>query len=111
MENICYCTNCDNLLIDTNPQVNAKSFDVDTLNLYTLKNHKCPLCETDGFLTDYVAKRLWDELGNIPCDEIDDQEIEESFLHFEIGTNKFYIWHWFEKTFDLSVAKDLMCLS
>jgi len=49
---------------------------------------------------------LWKELGDVPIDE--NEEIEISFLDFEIGTDKFNIWHWFEETFDLSVAKDLM---
>ena len=39
-----------------------------------------------------------------------DDEIDEPFLHFEIGTDKFEIWHWFEDEFDISVAKDLMGL-
>jgi hypothetical protein len=52
------------------------------------------------------ARKLWNILGNIPIDEND--EIEEPFLHFEIGTDKFEIWHWFEEKFDLSVAKDLI---
>lgn len=55
------------------------------------------------------AKGLWKALGDIPVNE--DDEIEESFLHFEIGEDKLEIWSWFEETFDLSVAKDLMYLS
>lgn len=54
------------------------------------------------------AKDLWKILGNIPVNEND--EIEESFLDFPIGTDKFEIWHWFEEEFNLSVAKDLMYL-
>jgi len=57
------------------------------------------------------ATKLWDELGDIPCDPINDTEIEESFLHFEIGTDKFEIWHWFEEEFNLSVAEDLMYIN
>ena len=34
--------------------------------------------------------------------------IEEDFLDFRAGTHREEIWHWFEDTFDLSVAKDLM---
>lgn len=51
---------------------------------------------------------LWDLLGDIPIDE--DECIEESFLSFEIGTDREDIWHWFEGKFDLSVAVDLMGL-
>jgi len=52
------------------------------------------------------ARRLWEELGDIPIDN--DDNIDCKFLHFEKGTNKFDIWHWFERRFDLSVAEDLM---
>lgn len=54
------------------------------------------------------AKRLWEELGDIPVN--DQEEIDESFLDFEIGTDMYEIWHWFEETFNVSVAKDLMNL-
>lgn len=54
------------------------------------------------------SKKLWAELGNIPINN--DDEIEERFLHFDIGTPKEDIWHWFEDEFNLSVAEDLMCL-
>jgi hypothetical protein len=66
--NLCKCNNCGSILIDQNPQVNAP--------LYNLKNHPeaiemqymqglvenddpdlvwaCPVCLTDGFLTDNI---------------------------------------------------------
>lgn len=53
-------------------------------------------------------KKLWEKLGDIPCDEENDQYIEEPFLHFEKGTDKYIIWHWFEEKFNISVAEDLM---
>ena len=51
------------------------------------------------------AKKYWEILGNVPIDE--DECIEEKYLHFDIGTHREYIWHWFEEKFDISVA-DLM---
>jgi hypothetical protein len=56
--NICKCNNCDTILIDENPQINAKE--------YVLKGGEkkmrwfkkdggfwgCPKCETDGYLKD-----------------------------------------------------------
>lgn len=55
-----------------------------------------------------LAKRLWESLGNISVNEED--ELDEPFLDFEKGTDKFEVWSWFEETFDVSVAKDLMGL-
>lgn len=54
----------------------------------------------------YVAKVLWSVFGDVPVDE--DDYIEERFLHFDIGTDRFDIWLWFESYFDLSVMYDLM---
>lgn len=52
------------------------------------------------------AKALWALFGDIT---IDDKEcIESPFDGFPIGTDRFEIFHWFEETFNLSVAKDLM---
>ena len=57
--------------------------------------------------TDHVlAKHLWEKLGDIPTDE--DDCIEEPWHIFPVGEDRYAIWHWFESTFDLSVAEDLM---
>ncbi len=54
------------------------------------------------------AKQLWTKLGEI---EVDEKEcILTPFLDFDIGTHRETIWHWFEDTFDVSVAVDLMGL-
>lgn len=52
-----------------------------------------------------VAIKLWEQFANIPINDQD--EIEESFLHFEEGTEREEVWHWFEETYDCSVAVDL----
>jgi hypothetical protein len=60
------------------------------------------------------AKELWNELGDIPVN--DDMELDEEFnpigfdTVFEVGTDCTDVWHWFEDTFNISVAKDLMSL-
>jgi len=54
------------------------------------------------------AKKLWEELGDIPIDE--NESIDVAWHIFPKGTDRVEIWQWFEKEFNLSVAKDLMCL-
>ena len=55
------------------------------------------------------VKKLWVEFADIPVVEGDnDDVIDEPWRIFSIGTEKLEIWHWFEETFDVSVAKDLM---
>lgn len=52
------------------------------------------------------ARLLWKELGNVPIDE--NENIEENFEDFPVGTSMYEIWHWFEDHFNLSVVEDLM---
>lgn len=58
MENVCRCNKCWTLFIDTNPQINAKTFDISKLNLATLVDHNCPNCKTDGYLMDVETLEL-----------------------------------------------------
>lgn len=56
-----------------------------------------------------LARKLWKELGNVAVDDNGpDGCIEEDFLFFEKGTNVYDVYEWFESTFELSVARDLM---
>jgi hypothetical protein len=50
-----------------------------------------------------AASLLWGLFGDTPIDE--GECIDEPFLHFEKGTDRFDIWHWFEEYFDVSIAK------
>ena len=52
------------------------------------------------------VKELWGKFGDIPMNP-ETECIEEPFMHFPIGTHREEIWHWFEETFNVSVA-DLM---
>lgn len=48
-----------------------------------------------------IVKCLWKSFGNFCVDEND--EIEEKYLHFEIGENREDIWNWFEWFFDIRI--------
>lgn len=52
---------------------------------------------------------LWESLGNVPIDE--DECIDEDWNGFSKGTHREDIWHFFEDTYNVSVAKDLMGIS
>ena len=54
----------------------------------------------------YSCNDVWDKLSDIPVNNED--EIEEKFFGFWVGTDKFEIWHWVEEKFDISVAEDLL---
>lgn len=54
-----------------------------------------------------LAEELWKRFGDIPMDP-ETECIEQDWNGFKAGTFREDIWHWFEKTFNVSVAKDLM---
>ena len=50
-----------------------------------------------------IMETFWDELGNIPVN--DDGIIQESFLWWPKGTDREYIWHWFDDKYPGGVKK------
>ncbi len=59
---------------------------------------------------DRSIHNLWEDFGAVPMDP-ETERIESEWHVFNAGTHREEIWHWFEQTFDLSVAEDLMCLA
>lgn len=59
-------------------------------------------------LKEYVFN-LWKEFGEISIN-LKTEEIESEWNGFPAGTHREEIWHWFEETFNVSVAEDLMGL-
>lgn len=64
------------------------------------------MCEKTNVLLK-KAETLWLEFGDLPMDP-ESECIECDWLSFPAGTHREEIWHWFEETFCLSVAEDLM---
>lgn len=54
-----------------------------------------------------LAEELWSRFGDVPMDP-ETECIEENWNGFYAGTFREDIWHWFEETFGVSVAVDLM---
>lgn len=59
------------------------------------------------YYLDSSIKKLWEEFGDIPMNP-DTECIEIDWHGFPVGTHREEIWLWFEETFSLSVAEDLM---
>ncbi len=53
------------------------------------------------------VKALFEEFGDIPMDP-ETECIESPWRKFPSGTHREEIWHWFEDTFHVSVAEDLL---
>lgn len=63
----------------------------------------CPKCQKAGNFnllhcdmrfTQKELKILWTLFGDVPINDQD--EIEEDFLDFTKGTDRFDVWHWFD---------------
>lgn len=73
--------------------------------------NQCPNCGKSNvlieltpqhFYDDDELEALWKLFDDIPINNMD--EIEEEYLGFPIGTNRFEIWHWFDRTYSKGVA-------
>ena len=53
---LCKCNNCESILYDQNPQINAPTYFAPkgTENMELIENEfwGCPICKTDDYLTD-----------------------------------------------------------
>lgn len=65
--------------------------------------------EIQKFANKELAKELWGRFGDVPMNP-ETEKIEEEWNSFPAGTWREDIWHWFEDTFSISVAEDLMRL-
>lgn len=54
-------------------------------------------------------KNLWLEFGDVPMNP-ETECIDEEWNGFSTGTHREEVWSWFEETYGVSVAKDLMGL-
>ncbi len=54
-------------------------------------------------------RMLWDDFGNVLMDP-ETECIEKEWHGFPSGTHREEIWHWFEETFQISVAKEFFHL-
>ena len=68
----------------------------------TIPDH-CPGCEEYGDLKlcdseqEYSIDELrflWEQFDDIPITDAD--EIDEEYMGWQVGTNRFNIWHWFD---------------
>ena len=53
------------------------------------------------------AIKIWERFEDVPMNP-ETECIEVDWMMFPAGTHREDIWYWFEETFEVSVAKDLM---
>jgi hypothetical protein len=58
-----------------------------------------------AFVNIRLAHAIWEVLGDLPVNE--NNETDEQFLHFPVGTHREEIWHWLEDHVGIPVT-DMM---
>lgn len=87
--------------------IDTLSDKFETLHCNTDWNELVYPEEICNFTNKEIALELWHRFGDVPMNP-DTEEIEENWNGFLGGTFREDIWHWFEQTFHISVAEDLM---
>lgn len=59
-------------------------------------------------INDKNLRNLWESFGGTPID--DNENIDDDFFIWTKGTDKMYIWHWFDNNHSIGLAKGLMFL-
>lgn len=90
---VIHCVNCDRMFTDG--------------DLYI--PYHCPHCQIDDSCFEIVDSQdelrytqenlrdLWIAFGDVPID--DNDQIEDSFLGWAVGTDRFSIWQWFDEAY------------
>lgn len=100
--------NIANLLIDKfsadNVAISIKVEDVNCNNYHYLFSKKI---ENQLFeVNDKNLCNLWESFSNTPID--DEDNIDDDFFIWSKGTDKMYIWQWFDKNHSMGLAEGLM---
>ena len=64
----------------------------------------CKMCEEHVKLL--TLPELWERFSHVSVNA--DDEIEDCFLDFPVGTPKFDVWHWFDERCPNNLHDDLM---
>lgn len=104
LDEIIYCPQCGSTNITGVYHVNVNTKEVlDLFGMY--ENHLCDDCES-SIGSGMTLRQLWQAFSEVPVDN--DDEIEEDFLGFECGTDRFKVLRWFDERCPNGIKKDLM---
>ena len=104
LDEIIYCPQCGSTNITGVYHVNVNTKEVlDIFGMYT--NYCCDDCDA-SIGSGMTLRQLWDAFSEIPVNN--DDEIEEDFLCFEAGTDRFDVLRWFDERCPNGIKKDLM---
>ena len=56
------------------------------------------ICDGQQEYSQLELRMMWEQFSDIPIGFTDDN-IQEEFLGFPVGTDRFDIWHWFDERY------------
>lgn len=104
--NTLYCSKCGSLDIETKMWVNPNTEQISghCSDISEKEDNWCKACEEHTELL--TLQELWNRFGDIAINN--DDEIESDFMQFEEGTDRFYIWDWFDERCPNNLHDDLL---
>lgn len=100
-----YCGQCGSTDVQIQAWVDANTHKYVS-DVYIPSEYDGCWCEDcEGNTNLYTLSELWELFGDVPIN--DDDEIEEKFLSFSKGTNRFTVWGWFYEHCTKSERKKL----
>ena len=104
--NTLYCADCGSsegemkMWVNPNTGISGAAYS-DRLDE---ENCWCDCCKRHVQLL--TLEELWDKFSEVPVNN--DDEIEENFLLFPTGTDRFDVWHWFDDRCPNNLHDDLL---
>jgi len=98
---IIFENSCDSELIHFVKMLTVENGDID-FSIIGCSDALEYINDICGNLKLYDEATFWAALGDVCVDENDD--IDEDFIIFDKGTDKFEIWRWFEEYFDTQIG-------
>ena len=99
-----YCSKCGSSDVEKRVWVNPNTREIRCNDSIEVTDCWCGICEEHVELC--TLSELWEMFGDIPVNN--DDEIEEDFLNFPVGTSKIDVWHWFDERCPNNLHDDLM---
>lgn len=105
-KDILYCSGCGGTHVQVMAWVDANTYKYkETINMpVEVDDCWCEDCEEHVELL--TLEQLWEKFSEVLVNNND--EIEEDFLSFPVGTSKFDVWHWFDERCPNNLHDDLL---
>ena len=103
---VLYCEECGSTDVEMKMWVNPNTEEIagDCSSPKEEEDCWCKMCEEHVKLL--TLPELWERFSHVSVNA--DDEIEDCFLDFPVGTPKFDVWHWFDERCPNNLHDDLM---